>query len=177
MGSRTITDDECKAIADLVAFRTGDYIPEFQVKAIIETFINRPVAKPTSLGRKPQSEETRLHGRSGPELRSSPSDGDPLMQITAQTLREMDDYEEMLFATGMVDISEHVIHNAELVLMECELKIKVTESDDEGNAIEWEVRDHDETGDSEFAKQFSDPDTALAYAQEVVTRHFRPMEN
>ena len=47
MGSRTITDDECKAIADLVAFRTGDYIPEFQVKAIIETFINRPIAKPT----------------------------------------------------------------------------------------------------------------------------------
>jgi len=94
------------------------------------------------------------------------------MQITAQTLREMDDYEEMLFATGMVDISEHVMDNAELVLMECELKIKVTESDDEGNAIEWEVRNH-----SEFAKQFSDPDTALAYAQEVVTRHFRPMED
>ena len=97
------------------------------------------------------------------------------MTITSQALREMDDYEEILFATGMVNISEHVVDNTKLVLMECALKIKVTESDDEGNAIEWEVRDYDETGDSEFAKQFSDPETALAYAQDIVTRHFRPV--
>jgi len=97
--------------------------------------------------------------------------------ITAQTLREMDEYEGVLFATGMVNISEHVVDNADLVLVESDLKISVTESDDEGGAVEWEVREYDETGESEFAKRFSDPEGALAYARDVVTRHFLPLED